>query len=368
MKIIQIVGSINPRIGGKERFAGELTKELLSYGHEVSLVTCDRNYEADIDCDVRYISTIEIPGFPPIPSFKDLTRQLDMEFDICHLHYHAIFGEIAAFVCKKHGIPLITTIHDEMKRGIHKKIYDRILLGTISRLSDRIVCLTIGMKKALIKRGLDAKKISIIPNVIYVRELQHEAYKLKNDSQLGDEIDLLFVGRLEERKGVQYLLRALSILKAKGIRPILKVVGEGAYKRKLESVVMKEGLSSQVFFTGYVTREELLKSYLATRCVVIPSLYEGIPSVAIEALALGKPVIVTSIPGMEAITSKKLGFTVPPRDFEALAEAISKMLSIDNDELHRIESEGKSFAEEYDWSFIIEQIFCLYQDCIENKT
>ena len=69
MKIIQIVGSINHRIGGKERFAGELTKELLSYDHEVTLVTCDKNYEADIDCDVRYISTIEIPGFPPIPSF-----------------------------------------------------------------------------------------------------------------------------------------------------------------------------------------------------------------------------------------------------------------------------------------------------------
>ena len=366
MKIVQIVGSINPHIGGKERFAGELTRELLRLGHDVTLITYDRKYKVDINCDIRYCHVLELSGFPPIPSFKDLIRQLDKEFDICHLHYHALFGEIAAFACKLRNNPLIITIHDEMKRNIYKIVYDRLLLSTISHLSDRIICLSNGIKNALIKRGMHQENIVIIPNAMHVKEIQNKACKIEKVMFNDKEFDLLFVGRLEKRKGVQYLLRALSILKEEGFKPTLRIVGDGVYKPKLRSLLREHDLSSQIVFTGYIPRKELLNHYLHARCVVIPSLYEGIPSVMIEALALGKPIITTSIPGMEDIKSKKLGFTVPPKDSKALAQAISKALSLSDEELSRIKLKAGKFVERYDWKFVVKQIISLYEECVER--
>lgn len=367
MKIVQVVGSINPRIGGKERFVGELAKELLKLGHEVTIVTCDKNYEADLNCDMRYIHALNIINVPTIPSFKELLKQLDQNFDVCHLHYHAVFGEIVALVCKINGLPLITTIHDEMKRGIHKKIYDRMLLGTISHLSDRIICLTSGMKMALVRRGLIEEKVFIAPNAMHVRELQYQASKVKDDVQFDNGFDLLFVGRLEERKGVKYLLKALSILNKKRFRPILKIVGEGVHKYDLMSFVKENGLSSQVIFAGYIPQEELMKNYLSAGFVVIPSLYEGVPSVAIEALALGKPVITTLIAGMEAINSENLGFAVPPKDCDALANVIMKAFSLSDAELSRIKSKATTFVEQYDWNIVVNQIISQYEECVERN-
>ena len=363
MKILLIAVSINPRIGGKERFVGELARELLKLGHEVTIFTCDKNYEIDLNCDIKYIPKLQFPNFPPIPSFKELLKQLNLKFDICHLHYTAIFGEIVALACKIRGLPLITTIHDEKKRGTHKIILDKVLLKTISHLSHRVVCLTEGMKRALVRRGLNERKVIIISNVMHVKKLQSQLVKLKEDVYLDSDFDLLFVGRLEKRKGIQHLLKAILILKERNFKPTLKIVGDGVYKNKLMSLVQENNLSSQVVFTGYISREELLKYYLRARCVVIPSIYEGTPNrVAIEALAIGNPLIITSIPGNEPIISNRLGLSVPPGDPVALAEAIRIMLNMEDDELHRIESGGNLFAEQYDWSCVINQIISLYHD------
>ena len=85
----------------------------------------------------------------------------------------------------------------------------------------------------------------------------------------------------------------------------------------------------QVFFTGYISQKELLKKYLHAKCIVIPSLYEGTPNrVAIEALALGKLIITTSIPGMESILSNRLGSVVPPKNHIALARAIAAPIPV----------------------------------------
>lgn len=363
MKIAQIVGSVDLHRGGKERFVAELIKELMKVGHEVTLITCDQRFKSGINCDVNYIRGWSPPGFPVIPSPKDLNKALQTKFDIVHLHYHALFGETVALASKINDQTLITTIHDEMKRDPSKILYDMTLLRTISCFSDKIICLTEGMKRAIVRRGLDGQKVVVIPNAMYVKELQSQASNLSDNINFDSGFDILFVGRIEERKGVQYLLKALMLLKKEGFCPTLKIVGGGVYKHKLMSLVKENELSSQVVFTGYISQEELLKSYLHTRCVVVPSLYEGTPNrVVIEALALGKPVITTSIPGMEAISSEGLGFVAPPRDSKALADAIRNVLILSDDKLRNLGLETKKFVEQYDWSCVINKIISLYND------
>jgi len=364
LKIAQIVNSIDPRRGGKERYVGDLVRELVNLGHEVTLITCDKKFKININCEIRYVRKITIPSGLEIPSLKDLIEQLDSRLDICHLHYHAVFGEIIAFVCHLHGLPLITTFHDEMKRGTHKIIYDRLLLGMMSNFSNKIICLTPGMKNVLVRRGLRAGKVVVKPNAMYVNEFQYRASNIKTIRT--DESDLLFVGRLEERKGVHFLLKALSLLKDRDIKPMLIIVGEGIYKSKLISLSKAYGLSSQVVFTGYIPRDLLMKAYLSTKFVVIPSLYEGTPAVALEALALGKPIITTLIAGMEEINSKKFGPSVPPKDSNSLADAIENALLFSGEELARINSDAKEFIINYDWNSVVKNILSLYEESVLN--
>lgn len=363
MRIVQITPSIDPSRGGQEQLVRELVHELVKLGHEVTLITCDQDVNVRVPCDFRHVSYLKVHGLPWIPSLTGLIKHLRSGFDICHLHYLALFGEIAAVACKTSKIPIVTTFWSEGKRRTHMVVYDRVSLHLISQLSDKLMCISEGLKNALVKRGLERHKIRIAPVAVYVGELE----KTKVQGVLGGDhnFDLLFVGRLEGRKGLQYLLRALAILKRRGFAPRLKVIGDGYYKNRLLSLVDDNNLSSQVTFAGYMPREKIFESYQEAKCVVIPSEYEGgIPRVALEAMAFGKPIIVTSIPGIEIIGDKKLGILVPPKDSESLANAILQVLSLPPEELRKIELRCKEAVKSYDWSNVVNQIVSVYKECV----
>jgi len=198
--------------------------------HEIVLILCDDQASEKLNCEIKKIKTWNIPGLPAIPSFKAIFRNMQ-QFDLCHLHYSAFLGEMVGISCKLRKVPLITTFHDETKRGSHKAIYDRISLLLMSKLSDKIICLSESMKKVLTRRGLKEEKIAIIPNAFHVKTLQEHVKNLKKIKTKRDSI--LFVGRLEERKGPHYLLKALSHLREKGIRPKLTIVAKERKKTNL---------------------------------------------------------------------------------------------------------------------------------------
>jgi len=363
--IASIVTSVNPRRGGKERFVFDLCKEIMARGHNVTVLLCDDQFSEKLDCRVERIGNWNIPGFPPIPSPWAIIRNLHQRFDLVHLHYSSFLGEIVAIACKLRGLPLITTFHDEMKRGSHKFLYDRILLTIISKLSSRVICLSESMKITLKGRGLSKKKISVISNGFHVKALQGHVKELRKIKARKDSI--LFVGRLEERKGPHYLLEALVHLRKKGIFPKLTVIGDGPYKHKLISYTKENNLVDQVDFTGYVTSQKLLKCYAQARCVIIPSLFEGIPTVAIEAMTFGIPIVASAIPGMEMIASKEIGLTVPPKDSRILADAIHKCLELPEKERSLIASKEKNLALVFDWSVVATNIISLYNELLDSQ-
>ena len=362
MRIVQIAPSVDPSRGGQEQLVQELVQELIKLGHEVTLITCDQNVNVRIPCDFRHVSALKVPGLPWIPSLTSLIKHLRSGFDICHIHYLALFGEIAAVACKTCKIPIVTTFWAEGKRRNYMVVYDRVTIHLISQLSDRLACLSEVLKNVLVRRGLEGRKIRVIPTAIYVGKLERTSGQGVTGGHCN--YDLLFVGRLEERKGLQYLLRALVILGQRGFAPKLKVIGDGNYRNRLLSFVNDNFLSSQVTFAGYMPREDIFESYLGAKCVVIPSLYEGIPRVALEAMAYGKPIITTSIPGLEIVSNKKLGIVIPPKDSESLANAILQVLSLPPEELRKIELRSKEAVRSYDWSNVVNKIVSVYNECV----
>jgi glycosyltransferase involved in cell wall biosynthesis len=141
--------------------------------------------------------------------------------------------------------------------------------------------------------------------------------------------NILFVGRLSEEKGAPVLIEAASILRHKYPDMQINIVGGGKQIKKLKKKIFKFKLSGTVNLLGYKTSEEIAGFYRNSSIVVVPSLSpDNLPTVCIEAMAAGKPIIASRIGGLpELIDDEKTGLLVPPEDPEALAKSIERLLS-----------------------------------------
>ncbi|HXW13031.1 MAG TPA: glycosyltransferase family 4 protein [Terriglobia bacterium] len=140
-------------------------------------------------------------------------------------------------------------------------------------------------------------------------------------SRVPSEIALGTAGRLVELKGIEYLLRAAATLRSEFPTLRVEIAGSGPQREKLEGAVVRTGLEGRVKFLGWV---DDLPSLLSRWDVfVLPSLEEGFPIAALDAMAAGLPVVATAVGGVpELIEDGKTGYLVPPRDTEALASRL----------------------------------------------
>jgi len=145
---------------------------------------------------------------------------------------------------------------------------------------------------------------------------------------------IIAVGRLVEKKGFDYLVKACSLLRARRLTPRCVIVGKGPDEEKLLSLIDALGLEDEVELAGPVQNDQLFRLYLRPKNILVaPSVYakdgerDGIPTVLLEAMISGVPVISTTVSGIpELITDGKNGLLVPDRDEYALADAMEKLL------------------------------------------
>jgi glycosyltransferase involved in cell wall biosynthesis len=136
---------------------------------------------------------------------------------------------------------------------------------------------------------------------------------------------LLVVGRLEPQKGHHVLLSALPFVRAEFPDIRLVCVGDGSLRPQLEKQASDLGVAEAALFTG--AQAEVADWLAMSDVCVLPSYYEGLPLVAIETLAAGRPMVATAVDGTsEVVVDGKTGLTVPPGDPQALAGAICRLL------------------------------------------
>jgi glycosyltransferase involved in cell wall biosynthesis len=141
------------------------------------------------------------------------------------------------------------------------------------------------------------------------------------------KVERLFcAARLSPEKGLIFLIRALKLLRDWGHDLELRVAGDGPSRASLQNLVEELGISDRVQFLGYLSEEEVIDELLAADLFVLPSFVEGVPVSAMEAMAIGVPVIATNIAGTsELIDDGKTGILVRPSDAQSLADAVVRM-------------------------------------------
>jgi len=207
----------------------------------------------------------------------------------------------------------------------------------------------------MLKRG----DYQVIPNGIDLDQFNPDVNPI--EKYLDGKLNILFVGRLEKRKGVKYLIRAYTIVKEKYPDSRLIIVGPGIrFRRKYENMVKKDNLGDVVFL-GNVPFEDLPRYYKTADVFCSPAVSgESFGIVLLEAMAVGTPIVATNIDGYASVlTNGKEGLLVPPRNSRELASAICKILS-DRQLRYEMGARGILTSHEYDWRKVSQRIYEYY--------
>lgn len=215
-----------------------------------------------------------------------------------------------------------------------KRKFAKFLAGFFSRNADAVLVPGTKHREFFTGLGVSPEKIFIMPNVSNL-VLKQEDYTNRDD--IIEELDLegkktvLFVGRLIKLKGVQYLLKAFRKLLDKMEDVRLVILGDGEYRLKLEEIAHDLNLDHHVYFQGNVSNDMLGAYYLISNVFVLPSITthhaDACPLVVNEAMYFGTPVVTSDAVGTTFMIDDGVnGFVVPEKDYDALYEAIYKIL------------------------------------------
>jgi len=208
-------------------------------------------------------------------------------------------------------------------------------------------------------------EFSIIPNGIDLRRFNQDVKPMPGyDNGM---INILFVGRLEKRKGANYLLNAYARLKKEHPNIRLIIVGPGVNLRRRYELKVRLSRLKDVVFTGGVSYEDLPRYYQTADIFCAPATgKESFGIVLLEAMALGKPIVATSIEGYSSVvTHGEQGLLVPPKNSKALAEALERLVN-DTALRRRLGEKGLLAVRNYDWPLVARRVLDYYTQVSRN--
>ena len=300
-------------------------------------------------------------------ALERLTRFMKRgKFDVVQTWIFAanVYGRVAA---RRAKVPVVITA--EMAVDLWKTSQHFWIDRKLAHWTDRVV----GNSEAVVdfyrdRVGVPADKLTVIASGIGDEEAP-AIDRAKIRASLGATPDapvVIFVGRLAPQKGVDDLLKAVDVLQH--VMPDLQtwIVGDGPLREQLLSMSIGYNLKGQAHFLGH--RDDVPTLLAAADLLVLPSLYEGLPNVVLEAMRFRKPVVATAAPGTtEVVEHGVTGRLVPLRDPPALAQAIRQVLR-DPAEALRMGEAGRRRVEAcFPARLMIDRFANLYEDLILNK-
>ena len=279
-------------------------------------------------------------------------------FDIIHLH-EPLMPMLCTTVLRLSQTANIGTFHASHGRpgyNFAKPIGKWILRRWFRKLDGKIAVSQPAMEFA---RGHFPGYYNIIPNGV---DLDHFSPDVSPIDEFCDgKANILFVGRLEKRKGLNYLLEAFKQVKQEIPDSRLIIVGPGTrLRRKYEKQVMRSGLKD-VIFAGFVSYDELPRYYKTADVFCAPATgRESFGIVLLEAMAVGKPIVASNIEGYASVVTHGVdGLLVPPEDKEMLAQTLISLLT-DQSLRQEMGAKGRVKALEYSWEHIAQNVLDYY--------
>ncbi|MCI0398940.1 MAG: glycosyltransferase [Chloroflexi bacterium] len=390
------------KTGGMNVYVRDFSRELARHGIQVDVFTrseddCQPQVKHDLGYGAR---VIHIPAGPekPIP-LNQIARYTgdfingvlafaqaeQARYDLIHSHYW-LSGLVAEGLRQAWGqadLPIVQMFHTlgHMKNRIAQSDAERAPQSRIDgeehvmAVADRIIAATPAEQAQLNwLYGADSGKIVIIPPGVDLERFSPipKAVARERAGVPPDYKSILFAGRIEPLKGIDTLLRAMALIQLRCPYTVenvcVHIIGGDPWAEnpddemaRLQEMRRELGVESLVTFLGAKDQDVLPNYYAAAKMVIMPSHYESFGMVALEAMAMGTPVIASEVGGLAfLVRDGENGFTVPSRDPEALAERIFNLLN-DDDCRRQLGRQAQAHAQQYAWPKIVDRMLNVYR-------
>ena len=376
MRIIQVTPYFHPHVGGVESHVFMLSKELMKRGHEVTIYSTRFDKSLKKRDEYKGIKIRRVPQWanlfttPITPKMFEAISEA--KADIIHCHAPP---PLTAYYCAKAKknlmAPLVMTYHCDLELpffggGALIGLYRRTLGAyTLNRMDEIIVHTE---TYAATSRVLWNHHPTVIPTGVDLEKFHPDV----DGSQIREKICpegqrlVMFVGRLMFHKGIEYFINASKYLEDTKFL----IVGDGPYRKNLEVSKLNNPKGYNVVFAGNVPDDELPNYYAACDVFVLPSVsrLEGFGLVMVEAMATGKPVVASNMPGMrEVMSDGEEGLLAEPLNALDFAHKITILLD-DGDLRRRLGENARRTAEtRFSWATIGTQVETLYNGMIAGK-
>lgn len=252
------------------------------------------------------------------------------DFDVILGYFAYPDGYAAMRLAWEHRKPLcVASLGSDIKVYARGFLRRRLTVRTLNA-AQKVIAVSDELACSMKSLGVDTSRIVTLLNGVD-KDLFHRQDRSAARKSLGipdDKPIILFVGNLKEVKGVLYLVEACVRLMRENpgkYRAIL--VGDGEFRRRVEAEIIRAKMQQYILLAGARKHSSIPQWINASNVVCLPSVSEGCPNIVLEALACGRPVVATRVGGIpELVTSDEYGFLVPPRDPQALADALRAAL------------------------------------------
>jgi phosphatidyl-myo-inositol alpha-mannosyltransferase len=368
VKIGIVSQSYYPRFGGVTEHVHATGVELARRGHDVSVITARFKTERDEGLSVERIGrNVLIPfnrayvdytiGWNLKGQLRALFRRHD--FDLIHTHCPAAPSlpllAVAAAEC-----PQVGTFHMTGRNTV-QEVFRGVLQRRMARLDGRIAVSATAQECAEHYFGGSYR---VIPNGVDVDRF-HPSNEPFEAWRADDRINIVFVGRLDPRKGVEHLIAAVPevVARTRG-RARFLIVGDSYLRGKLQAAVRPD-MREHVTFIGAVPGADLPRWYATADIFVAPATgNESFGIVLLEAMASGRAVVCSDIPGYRsAVIPDYNGVLHPPGDVGALTDALCALVA-DDDRRATLSANGRKHALEFAWPRVTDEIEAVYRELL----
>jgi len=293
-------------------------------------------------------------------------ERLVNKYNLGLVHFQG--GPGGLFLLKKPSVPLVYTVHHtfyQQSRYIQSQRWKKILYlweRFSYRRSNYLMCDSDSTRRVVLRNyGAGRKLCETVP--VGVDQDRFFPLKVKRIPN-----SLFFLGRLEERKGIDFLIKAIPIVKRELSDIHLFIGGDGALRPYLENYIKNNHLNNNVHLLGTVGDSELNEWYNNVTVVIVPSVFEGFGLTAIEAMACGTPVIATDVDALrDVIEDGANGLLVQYNDVETLSDKILYLLKNKAEQSKFILNGKKKVQTIYHWDNISKDILRVYEHVLANN-
>jgi phosphatidylinositol alpha-mannosyltransferase len=358
--------------GGVKSHILDLNKEFKRLGFNSKIIAPRRKMTEDYGKDVILLGTsFSIPFGGGISDFSVNFDPLAIEetiregkFDVLHFHN---FGFPSSFQILERSEALnILTFHSDIGRSEFLKEFP-IFLYILEKIVEWKIDGIIGVSSIALNvfEKIDLPK-RVIPNGIDIKKFNPKVEKIKKFDD--KKINILFVGRIEERKGLIYLLRAYKILQKNFKNLRLIIVGEGTLKESCNLFAQSHNLK-EVHFVGEKTGKELVSYYNTADIFCAPSIYgESFGIILLEAMACRVPVVAFANRGYKTLLGGRRNekFLAKPKDYKDLAKKLEVLIK--SKKMRKEFGDwGREEAVKFSWPRVAKQVLDFYDFCSEEK-